>query len=225
MLIKNATLYTTKRVIGYAYYEWDLVFYMRLRLKKLMLEPTSQAQWHSLVKDAMASSGIVIDAELECYLVLLLIRFTAEPELLTKALALDYLQSHHEVGALKRDILRDVGDKCLLFSGLFPGQALRKRTRISYFVTLGQSAYGALAGLDSKDFNHLYSELREKFVPLMDVLLATRTMHGDLSMLTPLEAQELWSDTGSHQAYRVLQHVCKTMPSLITEVDLFRKLH
>ncbi len=198
---------------------------MRLILKKLMLEPTSKAQWHSLVKDAMASSGIAIDEELECYLVLLLIRFTAEPDLLTKALALDYLQSQNELGALKRDILRDVGDKCLLFSGLFPGQAQRKRTRISYYVNLGQSAYGALADLATTDFNRLYGELREKFVPLMDVLLATRSIYGDLSLLTPVEAQELWSDTGSQQAYRVLQHVCQTMPTLITEINLFRNLH
>ena len=116
-------------------------------MAKLMLQPTTQAQWHALVKDAIDASGISLDEDLESYLVFLLMRFAEQPTLINRALALDLLQSYHEVGRIKHDMLRDVGDKCLLFSGLFPMRASRRLMSNSYFVSLGQSAYGTLAQL------------------------------------------------------------------------------
>lgn len=188
-------------------------------MNKLMLEPTTQAQWYALVQDAVTASGVLIDEELEHYLVLLLMRFAQQPELISRALAIDFLQSHHESAAIQHDMLRDVGDKCLLFSGLFPGRAQRRHTRVSYFVSLGQSAYGTLAGLSMIQLNQLYASLQEEFVSLMDVLLATRTMHGHPSSLSPLAAHELWDDTGSRQAYLALQQLCQEIPDIAREED------
>ncbi len=52
-----------------------------------------------------------------------------------------------------------------------------------------------------------YVHLAQDFVQLMDILQAMRTLHGQPSLLEPLVAHELWSDTGSHHAHQV---VCST---------------
>lgn len=186
-------------------------------MSSLSLQPTSQAQWHALIEDAVVASGVVVDEELKSYLIMLLTRFSADPALFSRALALDYLQSMDERGALRRDHLRDIGDKCLLFSGFFPGRSQRQRVSIHYYVDLGRSAYGLLGDLANSEFNRLYAALCHEFILLMDVLLATRTLHGAPSALTPLQAQALWSATGSQQALQVLQRASQGMSLKTTD--------
>lgn len=181
-------------------------------MNRLVLEPTSTAQWHALVSEAEAACECRLAEELESYLVFLLMRFTGKPELAGSLLALEYLRGALEAGGIRRERLRDVGDQCLLYSGLFPQQAERRLVRISYFVELGRSAYHQLAASLHHRGADMYTHLSEAFVQLRDVLQAMRELHGE-SAIDPLHAAELWSDTGSRHAFRQLRRLTDAIPA------------
>ncbi|MFO7603448.1 MAG: hypothetical protein R6X06_06500, partial [Gammaproteobacteria bacterium] len=102
---------------------------------------SSTAQWHRLVQDAEAEMGIHLDEDLESYLVFLLMRFTSRPEIAGSILALEFLEGQHRGGQLQQEQMRDVGDKCLLYAGFYPKRAEKRLVKISYYVSLGRSAY------------------------------------------------------------------------------------
>ncbi len=120
-------------------------------------------------------------------------------------LGLEFLENIDVTGNEQRAVLQDVADKCLLFSGLFPGRAKKCRVRISYFVDLGQSAYATLSSSHASTSSELFIHLAENFVVLMDVLFAMRQLEDKAPLLEPIEAQELFADTGSEQARKNLE--------------------
>lgn len=183
----------------------------------LVTHPTASAQWHALVNDAERAAACPLVEELESYLVLLLMRFTRRPEMVGNALALDYLNGMLAQGRSRQDSLRDVGDQCLLYSGLFPQQAARRQVKISYFVDLGRSAYQQLSTTLASSYAELYVHLSQDFVSLMDVLHAIRSLGSDLPRLDPFSAYELWADTGSRQAYRALRAVSQDSSTIMVE--------
>ncbi|MGD8673243.1 MAG: hypothetical protein PVH86_07990 [Thiogranum sp.] len=179
-------------------------------MKSLVLQPTDTAQWHALVAEAQHACQHTLTETLESYLVFMLMRFTGRPDLVARAMALEFLDAQGE-GRQQPDMLRDVGDKCLLFSGFFPKLAERRLVRVSYFVRLGRSAYRQLAMLVDGESDRLYAQLSEAFVPVMDVLQAMRGLSGEPA-LGPLAAAELWADTGSRMAYQTLGETSSGTP-------------
>jgi len=180
-------------------------------MKALILQPTDLAQWHALVAEVQAACQLKLDETIESYLVFLLMRFADRPDLGRKIMALEFLEAQHG-GAQKADKLREVGDHCLLFSGLFPQLAESRLVRVSYFVRLGRSAYDQLASLRHRERDTLYGRLADAFVAIMDVLHSMRGLAGD-PVLQPLAAAELWADTGSRAAYRQLLASCNGLPA------------
>ena len=170
-------------------------------MSTLVLEPTVTAQWHSLVSEAEVRSARRLDETLESYLVFLLMRFSARPSLASSVMARDFLEGVTTPGRLGQDRLRDVGDQCLLFSGLFPRRAERRLVRISYYVDLGRAAYGQLAEDKSPGSSALFAQLAHGFVALMEVLQAMSSLTG-APTLDLLQAIDLWHDTGSSRALR-----------------------
>jgi hypothetical protein len=116
-------------------------------------------------------------------------------------MAEDFLGSQSLQGTNRIDRLRDVGDHCLLFSGLFPQLAERRLVQISYFVNIGRSSYRQLADVMDRGWARVYGNLSDTFVVLMDVLHAMRGLGGE-PLLTPIQALELWQETGSQRSYR-----------------------
>lgn len=169
-----------------------------------ILSSHSTHEWHMLVNEAQHSAGIQLNEELESYLVFLLMRYTDKPEMAASILALDYLNGVNAPGQLRQDKMRDVGDQCLLYSGLFPERAERRRVRISYYVDLGRSAYHNAASATQQAMGQLFSNLSSQFVIIMDTLQAMRGINGDSQQLAPILALELWQDTGSKQAKKIL---------------------
>jgi hypothetical protein len=180
-------------------------------MTSLVLQPTDTAQWHALVSDAQHACQQHLDEPLESYLVFMLMRFTERADLLARAMALEFLDAQTEAGFHQPDRLRDVGDKCLLFSGFFPQIAEKRLVRVSYFVSLGRSAYHQLAARVDRSSNSLYAQLAEAFVLVMDVLQAMRGMAGP-PVLGPLAAAELWADTGSRAAFQALAEATTGIP-------------
>jgi len=141
-------------------------------------EPTTIAEWQGLVAEAEVVTGYEFDENLESYLVLTLDRFTTENGLVSSVIALDFLESTSIIHKRNGLVLRDVGDQCLLLSGLFPERALKKNVSLNYFIGVGQQAYLTLTDIRLKhDFDaELFEQLSHNFVGLMDLLHAMRTM-------------------------------------------------
>ena len=173
-------------------------------MSDIPMKATATSQWRDLVKEAMDYNGVSLDEELESYLVFLLMRYMQETTLTSKVMALEYLRGQQSSGSQRNECMRDVGDQCLLFSGLYPQLAQRRLVKISYYVKMGRSAYASLSGLTQSAIANMYSHLAESFVLLMDTLQAMRCMNDASMQLEPLLAYELWQDTQSQQARRVL---------------------
>ncbi len=178
-------------------------------MTRLKVNATSTAQWCELVREAAAGR---LDEELESYLVFMLDRFAARPDLAERVLALDYLRGMQASGGERRERLRDVGDQCLLYSGLFPGQARRRRVRVGYMVALGRGAYAALAEAERAASARMFRHLARTFVHLVAVLHSMRAMASGEHPLDALEAFELWADTGSAAAAERLAGFSAALP-------------
>lgn len=176
-------------------------------MHNIVTYPTSMAQWQALINEATVGAHIRLNEDLESYLVFLLMRFTSQPQIASSVLAIDFLSAFGDNISDKAGQLQDVGDKCLLLAGLFPGRAERKHVRISYFIHLGQSAYSSLSTVSQQSLAALFNELSDAFVPLTDVLLTARSLNRE-SCLTPLQAEELYHDTHSSVAKKVLPKGC-----------------
>jgi hypothetical protein len=185
-------------------------------MTQLVLQPTATAQWHDLVNEAQHVAHCQLNETLESYLVFLLERFSRRPDMLSRILGKDYLDASAQ--AIKQhEQLRDIGDHCLLFAGLFPQIAERRMVRISYFVSLGRTAYHRVAESGHR-INELYADLSRGFIQLMDILHAIRSLGDDHNeRMMPLQAYELWQDTGSQQAYQLICALSDAVPGQAAE--------
>ena len=161
----------------------------------LILEQTEVAQWHTLIKEAEEHCNCHLDESMESYLVFTLMRFMKDQDLATQAMALEYLRSHKLPKSMRIEQLRDIGDQCLLVSGLYPQRAEKRLVRVSYYVNMGRSAYHHISDNVQQSAAELYRQLAEAFITLMDLLQTIREFSSPA--LLPIENLELWSDTGS----------------------------
>lgn len=142
-------------------------------MKTLILHPTELSQWHALVNEAQASTSLLLNENTESYLVFLLMRFSQSSKLIDSVIALDFLESIRKSRQRQVELLRDVGDKSLLFCGLFPGMAEKRHVSLDYFVDMGQAAYLTVGELYESQAG-LYCQLSEQFLVLQQILRAIR---------------------------------------------------
>jgi hypothetical protein len=168
--------------------------------KKFILDSSELSQWHTLVQDAEQDYGCHLDEAMQSYLVFTLMRFARNHQLNAQALAIDYLTSHHLSANLRSEQLRNIGDQCLLVSGLYPQSAEKRQVGVSYYVDLGRSAYHHISTVTQQGIAELYQQLAESFILLMDLLQTIRQYSAPA--LQPIAALELWNQTGSRAAFR-----------------------
>lgn len=173
-------------------------------MAEIVTAQTAMAQWHDLVQEAAQLSHCTLDEEVEGYLVLMLMRFARQPEMANRIMALEYLRAVLAHGSSRGEQLRDVGDQCLLYSGLFPRHAHRRMVKVRYFVDLGRASYQQVAEGLQKGSAQLFNRLADCFVHLMDLLYAMRNLDRQYT-LEPLLLHELWEECGSRQALRQFQ--------------------
>ncbi len=143
-------------------------------MKTLILHPTELSQWHALVNDAQVSTSLILNENTESYLVFLLMRFSQNSQLIESIIALDFLESIAKPRQRQAELLRDVGDKSLLFCGLFPGMAKKRHVSLDYFSDMGQAAY-LTAGEMHESQSGLYFQLSRQFLMLQQILRAMRS--------------------------------------------------
>lgn len=132
--------------------------------------------WQALVQEAYERTGRRLDESSESYLVFVLLRYQADSQLLTHTQGVDWLQALELAGRARADALRDVGDRCLLVAGLFPGLAERRRVTVDYFVNIGRSAYQGVADATRQAYAELYEQLARSYRELVRTLDAMRTL-------------------------------------------------
>ncbi len=194
-------------------------------MDKIVAASTSTNQWQNLVTEAGQLCNIILTEELESYLVFLLMRFIDSPQMAHKAMGTEFLNSINHAGSLRPLALRDVGDQCLLYSGLFPGRATRRRVRVSYYVNIGKSAYASLATSSKFSDSGLFATLSDRFVCLMDILQSMREINNQLPTLDPITAEEIWHDTGSDRALQTLQKFTTKAELPILSLELCNLKH
>ncbi|WP_133129922.1 hypothetical protein [Legionella yabuuchiae] len=150
-------------------------------MKKLILHPTDTSQWHALVNEAQAATRLVLNENTESYLVFLLMRYSQTTQLLESVIALDFLESMQLFGKRQVERLKDVGDKSLLFCGLFPGMADKRHVSLEYFSDMGQAAYLSVGELQDNHSGDLYFQLSEQFNMMQQILQAMRGDYVHLS--------------------------------------------
>ena len=183
-------------------------------MRRILDQPGNISHWQALVAEAEDLAGVQLDEELESYLVFTLMRYLRRPEMTQRILALDFLEAFQHTHPQRSEALRDVGDQCLLYSGLFPRRAERRRVRVSYYVRLGRSAYQNLADSLNKTAD-LFAHLAAEFVAAMDTLQAIRVLGQQTTGLLPAQAYELWQDTASRQAYAEVVRQTSGQPVLL----------
>lgn len=148
------------------------------------LSSSITAEWHSLVSDAEAQCGFHVDDSLRHYLIITLDHFTTDSQLASVVIAIDFLEGLESFGRIGNSLLRQVGDRCLLLSGLFPEQARKRLVNEEYFVSIGRQAYETIATVSIQAAYHseLFHQLSEEFIHLTQILQAMRKVkHINLS--------------------------------------------
>ena len=135
--------------------------------------------WQALVREAAQRTGYLLDEYRESYLVFVLLQRQRDAYFLCHTQALSWFHAHQNSGSLRLQALRDIGDECLLISGLFPGLAQKRRVAVDYYVELGQSAYSAVAQLRASD-SELFCMLAASYVELVRTLRALRPHASDI---------------------------------------------
>jgi hypothetical protein len=143
-------------------------------MRELILHPTDISQWHALVNEAQSTTRLILNETIESYLVFLLMRFSQKPKLMESIVALDFLHGMNKPRQLQKDLLRDVGDKSLLFCGLFPGMAEKRHVNLDYFSKMGQAAYLTVSEILEQQKTDLYFQLSNQFASLQRILQAMR---------------------------------------------------
>lgn len=143
-------------------------------MSHILIQPTQTAHWFALINEAESSCSVRLHEELESYLVFLLMRFSEKPEIAISIVATELMQSLQLVGHLQSDRLRNVGDTCLLFAGLFPGLAKKRGVKENYYIQMGKNAYYILGDLCPSSSAGLFYALGQQFHSLQKILLSLR---------------------------------------------------
>jgi hypothetical protein len=130
--------------------------------------------WQGLVHEAGTRVGVPVDEARESYLVFVLLRFQRDDLLLVRTQALEWLAAQACSGSQRADALRDVGDRCLLIAGLYPGIAERRRVGSDYFIDLGRGAYHEVAEASRNAYASLFEQLARSYRELVRVLRSLR---------------------------------------------------
>ena len=132
--------------------------------------------WQALVHEAGERLHAPLDESRESYLVFVLLRYQRDDSLLARTLALEWFAAQANAGSARADALRDVGDRCLLIAGLYPGLAERRRVGVDYFIDLGRGAYFEVAQASRNAYATLFEQLARSYRELVRTLRALRAV-------------------------------------------------
>lgn len=180
---------------------------------KLELVTQTDGYFHELITQSLGANQLKTQPETEFYLVHLLNRFMTAEQLTREPLAFLWKDALEAVDVLKQaSLFRNIGDVSLYLAGFFQESLNRKWVDVDYYVEMGGGAYAQAATLaehaaDGAPFKTVYQELSDKFPRFVDVLaeVSDRTTPGPRSEADLLRMYDLWVNTRSERAAKVLQ--------------------
>ena len=171
------------------------------------------------VDSAMSANKLTLDHQTAHYVVNLLTLFarsealyesTAEG-LRLKPLAQMLSDSLAASTREQRDFgLQRLGDVALFIAGFFADSLQRSAVDLNYYIHMGGGAYHSLSihvhgTVRGQAFGCVFSELAQKFQPLVDVLNEVREAAHTATDADILRLYEVWLKTGSERASRLLR--------------------
>jgi hypothetical protein len=145
-------------------------------VEELISNKTIMANWHELIIIAQKDANIILDCEVEAYVVMVLMNYTSSRNFANIVLSLEYLNTLLITGN-HQSKMKSIADQCLLYSGLFPKRSIKKNVPVSYFSSLGQAAYSQLVSYvyrTEPELSCLYEKLSLEFANISDVMVCMR---------------------------------------------------
>ncbi|HEY1100078.1 MAG TPA: hypothetical protein VGF99_14170 [Myxococcota bacterium] len=153
-----------------------------------MLVGSMREYFRETLQDALRERGLSLSEVGQVYVVNLLTEFSrsehafsgtdrGDRPVLVELMARAQESAPHEAVRL----YKHMGDSSLYLSGFFPSAIERGATSVDYWVSMGGSAYDAVARLvrpTAATSSALFAELAERFGELVDLLCAM-SLHGD----------------------------------------------
>ena len=145
--------------------------------------PNEIAQWHSLILDAQSDLDFYLPESIEHYVVMTLHSYTTNTAFTSAIIALEFLKAIEDNSIINLQKLRDVGDHCLILSGLFPERAKRKNVSSEYFERIGKEAYYNLSFAQTRWVfdKDIFLKLCENFSDLIRLLNKLRVNDDSLA--------------------------------------------
>src|ERR1700736_5403635 len=176
--------------------------------------------FHDALQGAFAKQHLCVEDQTEHYVVNVLTLFARSEALYErtpsgtrlKPLAVMLAEALEAPSAQDRQRgLQRLGDVSLFIAGFFAQSFARKLIDIDYHIAMGGRAYGTLAETLSRGrsrvLGNVFSELAEKFQPMVDALnevSETSYAHSDKDIL---RLYEIWLKTGSRRCFDILKRL------------------
>jgi len=188
--------------------------------EKLLTVASLREFFRDSLHDALAHQHVAVEDQTEHYVVNLLTLFSRsealydrtpdgmklKPLVVLMSEALEAPSPDERNRGLQR-----LGDVSLFVAGFFSRGFARKLIDIDYHIAMGGRAYGALAGVLGRGrrrvLGQVFSELAEKFQPMVDALneiSESSHRHTDEDIL---RLYEQWLKTRSPRAHRLLKEL------------------
>ena len=123
----------------------------------------TDSSWYDLLVEAQKETSIFLPPSLEHYVSLLLKHYLSRLDFFEEPIGIELLACATKTVPLIQ--YQDVGDRCLIISGLFPDLVVRKNVSQGYLKKIGKSAYYQVSLQSDKTiqplFFHLYTQFEE----------------------------------------------------------------
>jgi len=139
-------------------------------MKSLILNPTDTSQWYTLILEAESHTQIHLNVDTESYLVFLLMRSSRSTIWLDSTVGMELMYALQEKGRKQKQMLLEIGDKSLLYSGFFYENTIKRQLDPMYFVNIGQIAYASVGSFPDESDYKLYHDLSDNFLSLKEIL-------------------------------------------------------
>ena len=145
---------------------------------EILVGKTAQEWFRETLSDALSQRRMKIQEVTEFYLVNLLASFLERERLFveepdgtaqTEPLALVLLRALQRDARSRDRELRRLGDTALFVSGFFGDSLARSLVDVDYYISMGERAYGTLAGSARAGQGDLYGELADRFAAFVDL--------------------------------------------------------
>ena len=185
----------------------------------LKIETSTESFFFELVHGAVENQKVKIQPETEFYIVKLLSRFIFSESLYSKSsngtledqpIVLLYKEALEADTPTRKTLFQNVGDISLYKAGYFQESLNHANIDLAYYIGMGGAAYLNAAKIsDDKHFQSLFSELSDKFDRFVKILfevsektLFSNPNHNEAGIM---RMYEMWTNTGSERAARVLK--------------------